>query len=213
MNSYLIGADLGQSQDYSTIAVIERAGLLGEFDPVLYASRKVVELRLRVLERIPLGTPYTEVAHRVAQVAAAPALSAGKRHLAIDGTGGGRPVLELVQRERPRATLMPLLVTGGERQSRSGGFYHVPKRDLIVGLQVMFEAGTLRIAKGLPFGTELVQELQSMDVRVTAWGREQYGAFRSGTHDAWCLRWRCRAGRRWRCTLRGGGRINTGRTC
>jgi hypothetical protein len=183
MNTFFIGVDLGQAQDPSTIAVVERAELVGAWDAALYASRKVIELRLRGLERIPLGTPYLEVAARVAEVTRSPALAGGERHLAVDATGVGRPVVELIREEGPAATLMPAMVTPGDRQSRQDGLYHLPKRDVILGLQLALEREQLRIADGLRWGRELMEEMRTMERRVTAAGRETYGAMRAGAHD------------------------------
>jgi len=117
MNAYLVGVDLGQAHDYSTIAVIERAELRGEWDAALYAYRKVTALRLRALERVPLGTSYPDVVGRVAEITHARALADGSRYLAVDGTGVGRPVIDLLKRARPSALLLPVLVTAGERAS------------------------------------------------------------------------------------------------
>lgn len=55
MGWYLVGVDLGQSRDFTAIAALERAELTGDWDPVMYARRKVVVLQLRYLERTPLG--------------------------------------------------------------------------------------------------------------------------------------------------------------
>jgi hypothetical protein len=182
MNAYFVGADFGQVRDYSTIAVVERAELRGEFDPAYWAWRKVAEMRLRHLERIPLGTTYRDVAARVAEVTHKVS-TRGKVWLAVDGTGVGRAVLELLQQARPSGTLMPAVITHGERGKREDGFLSVPKRDLIVGMQVMLQEGTLRIARQLPFGETLVEELQSMEVRVSRAGREQFDTWREGAHD------------------------------
>ena len=35
---YFVGLDLGQCQDFTAIAVLERAELSGEWDPVMYAA-------------------------------------------------------------------------------------------------------------------------------------------------------------------------------
>ncbi len=142
----------------------------------------MIQLRLRFLERIPLGTPYDEVVYRVTQVTDSNEL-AHRSHLIADATGVGRPVVDLLKRARPSGKLMPVVVTGGERQTREDDVYKAPKRDLIVGMQVLFQEGALRIARQLPFGETLVRELEAMEVRVSAGGREQYAAWRSGTHD------------------------------
>jgi hypothetical protein len=90
MDCYFVGADLGQSQDFSTIAVVERAELRGEWDGAMYAQRRATALRLRYLERLELGTPYPEVVSRVVGVTRSRDL-AERCHLVVDGTGwGGR---------------------------------------------------------------------------------------------------------------------------
>jgi hypothetical protein len=182
MNWFFGGVDFGLARDYTAIAVIERAELVGEFDYEVRAKRKEVELRLRYLERIELGTPYPEVVERVVQVTRNGQL-AGRCHLAVDGTGVGRPVVDLLRGARPRAILMPVTITSGQTETTGGEFYGVPKRDLIVGLQVLLQRGGLQIAAGLQFGRKLVEEMMAMEVRVSPAGNEQYAAWREGTHD------------------------------
>jgi hypothetical protein len=65
MNRYFAGVDLGQSRDYSTIALVERAEPRGESDHAAGARRKEAALRLRMLERIPRGTPHSDVKRRI----------------------------------------------------------------------------------------------------------------------------------------------------
>jgi hypothetical protein len=182
LEQYFIGVDLGQMRDPSTIAVVQRAELRGPWDGAYFAYRKIPELRLRGLERIPLGTPYPEVVERVVEVTSMPVLR-GRAHLIVDGTGVGRPVVDLLKKARPAARLKPVWVISGDRQSYSDGYYHVPKRDLIVGLQVLFQNRDLRIAKNLPHGETLVEELANVEVKVTPSGREEMAAWRHGLHD------------------------------
>jgi hypothetical protein len=182
MNWYFVGVDFGQSRDYTAIAVLERVELVGSYDHAVRAHEKDVALRLRFLERIPLGTPYPEVVERVAQVTRDPQL-AGRCHLAVDGTGVGRPVVDMLREVKPKAILMPVTITSGQTESADQGFYRVPKRDLIVGLQMVLQRGDLQIAAGLPFAQKLVEELAAVEVRVSPSGNEQYAAWREGTHD------------------------------
>jgi hypothetical protein len=77
------------------------------------------------------------------------------------------------------------------------GYWRVPKRDLIVGLQVMLETGELEIAEGMKDGEALVRELSEMRVSVEEGGRE---GWRSGSHDDLVCAvapatWAARAGR------------------
>ena len=53
---YFIGLDLGQSQDFTAMVILERWEAAGEWDAAAYARRKMAAFRLRYLERIPLGT-------------------------------------------------------------------------------------------------------------------------------------------------------------
>ena len=179
---FFVGAGLGQSRDPSTIAVVERAEVMGPFDPVMFAYQKLAALRLRHVERIPLGTGYPEVVRRLAEVARSRELT-GRCRLVVDATGVGRPVVDLLRDARPGCLVMPVVVTSGEQETSSGGYYCVPKRDLIVGLQVLMQTGGLQFAKGMKFGVELAAEMAAMEVRVSPAGREQYGAWREGAHD------------------------------
>ena len=179
---YFVGLDLGQSADPTAIAVVERAEFPGEWDAVAYTHRIEMARRLRHMERMALGTLYPEVVERVAQVMRSPALSKGRRHLVVDATGVGRPVVDLLVRERLPCQLWAVTITGGDAETYTNGYYRVPKRDLIVGLQLVFQNRELQIAKGLKEGPALAREMSGMRVRVRDGGREQFGA-REGEHD------------------------------
>ena len=182
MDRYFVGVDFGQARDFTVIAVVERAESTGAWDAAKFAWRKEVSLQLRYLERIAKGTPYTEVVERVVHVTRSPELS-GRCRLAVDGTGVGRPVVDLLRRERPGCVLMAVNITSGIKQTLEGGYYGVPKRDLILGLQVLLQRGVLRIAAGLEHGAELVREMAAMQVKISPAGHEQFAAWREGTHD------------------------------
>ena len=83
-----------------------------------------------------------------------------------------------------QAGLAPIAVsiTSGRRERFANGMAYVPKRELVRGLVVAFEAGRLKVAKGLPLADALMCELQAFRVRLTARGRDTYAA-RSGAHD------------------------------
>jgi hypothetical protein len=179
---YFIGLDLGQSQDFTAIAALERAELKGAWDPVVFAWRKQVALRLRYLERVPQGTPYTEVAERAAQVTRAPQL-VGCCELVVDATGVGRPVVDLLRKSRLGGKIIPVTITAGSTEGCTDGYHRVPKRDLITRLQILLERGALQIAAGMRYGPALVREMADMRVKVTSSGHEQFEAWREGTHD------------------------------
>ena len=52
---------------------------------------------------------------RVREVLRRPAL--GRCALAIDATGVGQPVLDMLRRANPGCSIAPVIITGGERES------------------------------------------------------------------------------------------------
>jgi hypothetical protein len=201
---YFAGLDLGQAADYTALAVVERAEFACERDAATWERRRETVLRLRYLERMPLGMGYPEMVDRVREVMESRALSGAARHLVIDGTGVGRPVVDLVREARIMGCrLWPVTITGGSEESCVEGMYRVPKRDLITGFQVLLQTGGFQIASGLAGAAELVREMGEMRVEISGSGHERFGAWRKGSHDdlvlavslgLWCAR---RLGKWW----------------
>ncbi len=180
---FFVGLDLGQVQDFTAVAVVERAELVGEWDPVMTGFRRYAELRTRFLERMELGTPYPEVVRRVGEITRSADLR-GRCHLAVDSTGVGRPVVDMLRRAGLGCIMMPVTITWGSSASRmADGQYHVPKRDLITGVQILLQSGGLRIARSLKHGPALAAEMAEMRVKITAAGNTQFGSWREGSHD------------------------------
>jgi len=184
MSRFLIGLDLAQSCDFTAIAILERKELKGPWDAVQFDHRKMAGLQLRYLERVPKGTPYPEVVHRVRTVTRSGELS-GECSLIVDATGVGRAVVDMLRTGGLDAAcrILPVQITSGHSETQVNGYYHVPKKDLIVGLQVLLQRGGLKIAAGMTFAGALVEELTQMRVKIAESGHEQYGAWRSGEHD------------------------------
>ncbi|MEO8373034.1 MAG: hypothetical protein ABI806_27865, partial [Candidatus Solibacter sp.] len=138
--AYFVGLDLGQRNDPTALAVVEWREWEGTRDAVTFERRRETALSLRHVERVPLGTPYPEVVVRVARVLRSRQLGeAARRYLIVDGTGVGPPVVDLLRAERLPATLWPVTITAGDTERYADGYYRVPKRDLIVGLQVTLQ--------------------------------------------------------------------------
>jgi hypothetical protein len=64
-----IGLDLGQKRDHSAIAVVER-----EEKRLAWMPSMPECMRIRYLQRIPLGTPYTKVVEQVSEIVRHPML-------------------------------------------------------------------------------------------------------------------------------------------
>lgn len=78
----------------------------------------------------------------------------------------------------------------------------MPKRDLLNGLQLMFDLKQLRIAKELAESEALRRELMGVRVRLPAVGRESYGNVGEARHDDFVLAlalacWKARQPGKW----------------
>ena len=154
---FYMGLDLGKLRDFTALALIER----------VEGGDRICQVRY--LERAPLGTPYTRVVERVAELTRHRALQ-GQCYLTVDATGVGLPVVEQLRAAKMGALrgITAVTITGGERarqQSKAGGpgeCWTVPRADLLGGMQVLLEKGELKIAKGLREAGALVRELVGM---------------------------------------------------
>jgi hypothetical protein len=151
---YFVGLDLGQKTDHSALAVVERGGCRSD------------EILVRYVERIPLKTPYPKVVERVREIVQKEPLH-GKCSLAVDATGVGAPVVDMLKSARLGCDLTAVTITGGERASDDV----VPKRDLIAGLQVLLETGKLRVGR-LRESAWLKTEL--LDMRTSLRGTREH---------------------------------------
>jgi hypothetical protein len=179
---YFPALDLGQRRDHTALAVLERADYVGGRDPATWERRKERRLSVRHLERMKLGTPYPEIVERARSLTRSAELQ-DRCTLVVDATGVGAPVVDMLRRADLGCGIVPVQITHGMRVTYHDGYYGVPKRDLVVGLQAKFETGEVRIAAGLAEGATLMKELMDMRVKVSAAGHEGFGAWREGTHD------------------------------
>jgi len=179
---YHLGLDLGQAHDFTAIAVLERAALAGDWDPAFRIHRERHVLRIRHLDRLPLGTPYPQIVDAVRALTESPELQ-DRCTLAVDATGVGRPVVDLLGQAGLPAQILAVNITGGAHQSSKGDRHTVPQRDLIAGLQVLLQQGTVQVAAGLTHGPTFLSELAEMRLKITPSGHASYGVWRAGAHD------------------------------
>ncbi len=156
----VIGADLGQAQDPTALAVAE-----------VHAP----EIHVRHLERLPLGTPYPKVVERIADlVDKLPGAT-----LVVDAPGVGRAVLDQMREEDLEP--VPVTITGGGFISFDGDHWRVPKKALLRPLVAATEGGWLKVAKDLPEAEALQVELQAFQRRITESGHDAFQGV--GEHD------------------------------
>jgi hypothetical protein len=171
--AHIIGLDLGQSQDYTALCVVERHQPGG--DQVSYDVRH--------LQRFRLGTPYPEIVAQLGAMLKTAPMAGGRLHLVADATGVGAPVVELLQRANLDAYLIAVTITAGDAVNRDRNHYRVPKRDLVSATKILLQAGRLRFAE-LPETPILVKELLGFQVRIdTNTTHDSYSSWREGGHD------------------------------
>jgi hypothetical protein len=166
---FYVGLDLGQKRDHAAVAVVEKGADESHFG-------------VRHLERMPLGTPYPDVVERVREMVRDEKL-VGRCSLAVDGTGVGAPVVDLLRSAELGCDLSAVTITAGDHESQSGEVWSVPKRDLIGGVQVLLEKGELRIARELREAGALMRELLDVRMTMAGSGRVRLGADGFGEHD------------------------------
>ncbi|MDQ2948083.1 MAG: hypothetical protein M3Y27_19460 [Acidobacteriota bacterium] len=179
---FFIGLDLGQKQDYTAIAIIETASQYTGLDWRTYEHHYLRSVNVRHLERIRLGTSYLAVVERLRQVVNSRELI-GRCTVVMDATGLGGPVLDLLRAAGLGCEIVPVTITGGDRETYSGGMWRVPKRDLINRLQLLFERKELQIASRLREAETFARELMNMRIKVSVAGHDSYAAARASNHD------------------------------
>lgn len=169
----IIGLDLGQQRDYSAIVVLEFAEMAtGARDPGTYEFLCERVITMRHAERVPIGTPYSGVVDRVAAIVHDPRLRGCT--LVADATGVGAPVVELIRSRKLPCRLIAAQITGGAEESSDGRYHRVPKRDLIVGLQVLVDQWNLKLPSDKPWSREIIRELHGMKAKRSGSGNFRY---------------------------------------
>lgn len=209
---YVVGVDIGKLQDPTAISVNrhnERVEVIDERDRQTAAEAalsgipspvggwrnwnrrsslprlgsvkgRASAFELVHLDRLPLGTSYPGVVEHVKALMWRPPLR-GRSRLVVDATGVGEPIVDMMTQAGLQP--VPITITAGYTVQRADrGGWHVPKRDLVDTLAVLFQTERLAIARELRYAQALVDELLAFEARVTAAGRDTYGA-REGAHD------------------------------
>ncbi len=161
------GLDLGQSQDFTALTLVEQTQTAPE-------SRYVV----RGLRRWPLGTGYPEIVRDVHKLVAG-------MDLVIDGTGCGRPVVDMFKGTGQR--LVPVTIHGGQETTRDPKtrYWKVPKRELAGTVNALLQGRRLEIVPTLADAVTLTHELRTFKPKISASGHDSYGAAASGLPDDW----------------------------
>lgn len=162
---FVVGVDLGQTADFTAITILEERER-GSYD-------------VRYLERLR-NTPYPSIVRRLDHLVRR---LPEKPSMAVDATGVGRPVIDMIKDAHLPATVYPITLTGGDAVVRDGMERRVPKRDVASTIAVLLQTGRLRISRRLKESDTLLRELLNFRVKISLSGHDSYEAWREQEHD------------------------------
>jgi hypothetical protein len=181
---YFIGLDLGQANDFTALAALESQG--------------DGSLVLRQLDRTR-GRPYPSIVADVArllteldtsnyrprlEILAGLTTRPPIAMLAVDATGVGAAVVDLLRQAAMPCRLVPITVTAGMVVTSDGADgYRVPKKDLVGAALTLLQTHQLVLSRDLSLIDTLVEEMDNFQVRITASGNETFGPWRERAHD------------------------------
>ena len=182
---FVVGVDLGQARDFSTIVISEV-----NFAPRVHFAQdapgevrreQIIHHRLRHVERIPLGTSYPAICDRVAQVMVTVPAMPRQPVLVADATGCGRPVMDMMR----KMDLEPLAVTitAGSGETIEKNDVRVAKKILASTVAVALDAGRLQIVAVGPDVETLRNELRAFRVKISTTQNESFESWREADHD------------------------------
>jgi hypothetical protein len=144
---FVLGLDLGQRQDHSALAVLERV------DDGAYRRYEC-----RHLHRVPLGTPYPRIVDDVKALLRRPPLVKQCR-LVLDETGVGTAVCDMFSEAGMPYT--GITITGGVGWHRDGRHWLVSKHLLVSTVQKFLSSEALGVSKRLADAPLLREELRN----------------------------------------------------
>ena len=202
---YVMAIDLGQSRDYTAVAILKkeeqqakksfkwemlRKAVLDDeadedgrtVDRVVGGNSRKTILNLGYLSRFALGTSYVDITRDVALLLGREPYK-GKTQLVVDKTGVGIAVVDMMR--DAGLDPVPVTITGGQNvggQSWGEG-YTVPKRDLVAALSCALQQYRLKIQKDLKLAPLFVKEAANFRYKISASGHDTYDSARESVHD------------------------------
>lgn len=171
---YFVGLDLGQARDFTALTILSREAIRPGAGFPVYS--------LRYLHRFELGTPYPQIVAAVAAILTRPPLSTSWVALAVDKTGVGFAVCDMLRTRFP--SMYGITITGGREVGIEAGGFSVPKVDLVSTMQVLLQNRRLKISPNLANAEILAQELQTFRAKINVnTGHESFESWREKDHD------------------------------
>lgn len=181
---YYLGVDFGTQRDYTAIALVKREDVIkgktngyGKF----VSDNVDVRYTLYHLERMELGTPYTQIVTRLKRIVDDRELKDNVMVIA-DATGVGLPVVQYM-RAAGIGALVPIGIHGGNAVNESTDGYSVPKRDLVTSLLIVIQSRRLIVPADIDYREQLIHEMQSFKMKQRGSGGDSYEALMEKDHD------------------------------
>lgn len=172
-----LGLDVGQRVDPTALAVVE-----AQERPRPGREPETHHL-VRHIERLALGTPYPQVAQRVAAVAGqVQARTGAPPTLYVDATGVGTPLVDTLRDNGVAARIIGVYFTHGDRRTAERDEIKLGKAWLVSRLQALLQSGRVHLPRTRE-AEALAKELLDYEIRVDENANDRYGAFKVGTHD------------------------------
>lgn len=183
---HYVGLDLGQVSDYSALVSLRREQEIPDppvpravdwkeirAGPPREVERKPPPARYfcNIAERFERGTSYTRLVENVGRLFQEQRFAG--QSLVVDGTGVGRPVVDLFRKAGLGYRLVPVTITSSSPAAVLGkvnidewGYWHVPKKELVGSVQVLLGTERLEVAPGLRHAATLTRELKNFSYKV-----------------------------------------------
>ena len=138
-------------------------GKVEEFSPALKHYYDCV-----FLKRWDLGTSYVHIVADIKKLSQHPRITSDKTILIVDGTGVGRPVVDMLRQARLGFPIIPVhIMFGKEIVVKPDGYVHVPKMELVHALEVVLEQRRIGFANSVELAPALLQEFRDFKLRTT----------------------------------------------
>lgn len=172
-----LGLDIGQSADSAAYVGVVPAGMR--------PGGVLPRWSVAVCETAPLGTAYKALAARARQLLARLDEQGWACLLAVDATGVGRPVLEMIREDpHPPGDVLGVTSHGGVNLAGEWPDIRVPKRGLVAALGAAVDNRALSVPGTAPAAQRLAEQLKAYRAkRNTRTGHVRYEAARESDHD------------------------------
>lgn len=176
-SNYWLGVDLAQAQDNTALVVIHDEQLPIWAGP----NKQALGLRQRTIVFADKfrGVSYPDIVNHVLRTMAREPLR-GRTKLIIDGSGLGRVVSDLLWEQKVDHLAMQMVA--GQNWQRKGRYVNVGKTFLLETLSTLFASGQLEFAEDLPLREDIVAELETFQLEMTAAGNQVIVQGKSGAH-------------------------------